>query len=118
MAAPDGGIRPVVAVPHVQAPATAAAGEIIQIRTLITHPMETGLRRGGDGGIIPRDIIHRFTCRLDDAVVFSVELHEAVAANPFLEFSIRATRSGRLRFVWEEDGGAIYTLEKSLTVTG
>ena len=106
-----------VAQPHVQAPATAAHDEIIQIRTLITHPMETGLRRGPDGRIVPRDIINKFTCRFEGALVFSVDLHEAMAANPYLEFSMRATRSGRFQFVWQEDGGALYTLEKPLTVS-
>lgn len=102
--------------PRVQAPASAAPGEIISIKTLITHPMETGLRYDGDHRIIPRDLINSFTCRFDGEVVFSVDLHEAMAANPFLEFSMRATRSGRFEFVWQEDGGALYTLEKSLTV--
>jgi sulfur-oxidizing protein SoxZ len=106
----------VTAQPRVQAPATAAKDEIILIRTLVSHPMETGLRRDAEGRIIPRDIINTFTCRYNDEVVFSVDLHEAMAANPFFEFYMRATRSGRFQFIWKEDGGAIYTLEKSLTV--
>ena len=102
--------------PRVQAPATAAKDEIIQIKTLISHPMETGLRYDGERRIIPRDIIHTFACQYNGEVVFSVDLHEAMAANPFLEFSMRATRSGLFQFIWQEDGGAIYTLEKPLTV--
>ncbi len=56
------------------------------------------------------------TSRYNDVVVFSVDLHEAVAANPFIEFYLRATESGRLAFVWEEDGGDTYALEHHLTV--
>ncbi|TJW41518.1 MAG: thiosulfate oxidation carrier complex protein SoxZ, partial [Mesorhizobium sp.] len=63
-----------------------------------------------------RKIINRFVCRYNDVMVFSVDLHEAIAANPFFEFSLRATESGRLDFVWEEDGGAVYALSHQLTV--
>ena len=48
--------------------------------------------------------------------VFSVDLHEAMSANPFIEFYLRATESGRLEFIWEEDGGAVYRLDHQLAV--
>ncbi len=44
-------------------------------------------------------------------------LHEAVAANPYIEFHVRARDSGTLDYIWEEDGGAVFTLQSSLTVT-
>jgi sulfur-oxidizing protein SoxZ len=95
---------------------TAAKGEIFQVKTLIAHPMETGLRHDGQGNIIPRKIINKFTCRYNDETVFSVDLHEAVAANPYIEFYLRATESGRLEFIWEEDGHGVFELEQRLTV--
>jgi sulfur-oxidizing protein SoxZ len=102
--------------PRVQAPSAAAKGEIFQIKALISHQMETGLRRDDQGNVIPRKIINRFVCRYNDVVVFGVDLHEAVAANPYIEFYLRATESGRLEFVWEEDGGGVYALAHELTV--
>jgi sulfur-oxidizing protein SoxZ len=102
--------------PRVQVPDAAAKGEIFQIKTLITHQMETGLRRDDQGNVIPRKIINRFVCRYNDVVVFDVDLHEAVAANPYIEFYLRATESGRLEFVWQEDGGGVYALAHELTV--
>ncbi len=102
--------------PRVVIPSTVAKGEVFQVKTIISHEMETGLRRDGQGNAIPRKIINRFVCRLNDAVVFSADLHEAIAANPFLEFSLRATESGRLEFIWEEDGGGVYSLSHQLTV--
>jgi len=102
--------------PRVQAPDSVARGEVFQIKTLIEHRMETGLRRDDQGHVIPRKIINRFVCRYNDDVVFAVDLHEAVAANPYLEFYLRATRGGRLEFVWEEDGGGVYELAHDLTV--
>ena len=68
------------------------------------------------GKVIPRKIINKFTCRYNGAEVFGVDLHEAVAANPYIEFYLRATESGRLEFIWEEDGGGIYKLIHHLAV--
>jgi len=104
--------------PRVQVPSAAAKGEIFQVKALISHQMETGLRHDDQGKAIPRKIINRFVCRYNDVVVFSVDLHEAVAANPYIEFYLPATESGRLEFVWEEDGGGVYSLAHNLTVGG
>jgi sulfur-oxidizing protein SoxZ len=106
----------VTPTPRVQVPATAAKGELLQIKTLISHKMETGLRRDSQGKVIPRQIINKFICRYNGEEVFSVDLHEAMAGNPYLEFYARATESGRLTFEWQEDGGGVYALESTLTV--
>jgi sulfur-oxidizing protein SoxZ len=103
--------------PRVQVPSVAAKGEVFSVKTLISHQMETGLRRDDQGNVIPRKIITKFTCRYKDVMVFSVDFHEAVAANPFVEFYLRATESGRLEFIWEEDGGAVFVLQHDLTVS-
>jgi sulfur-oxidizing protein SoxZ len=102
--------------PRVQVPNAAKKGEIFQIKALISHQMETGLRRDDQGNVIPRKIINKFVCRYNDVVVFGVDLHEAVAANPYIEFYLRATESGRLEFVWEEDAGGVYSLAHHLMV--
>jgi sulfur-oxidizing protein SoxZ len=102
--------------PRVQVPSAATKGEIFQVKALITHQMETGLRHDDQGRVIPRKIINKFVCRYNDVVVFNVDLHEAVAANPYIEFYLRATESGQLEFTWEEDGGGIYRLAHRLTV--
>jgi sulfur-oxidizing protein SoxZ len=98
-------------------PTTAKRGDIIEIRTLIAHPMETGYRPGADGAILPRNLIRRFSCRYDEVLVFSAELFPAVAANPFISFFTVATASGTLRFSWEGDNGFAQTESVSLTVT-
>ena len=104
-------------LPRINVPSSVARGEIFLVRSLITHPMETGLRKDEQGRIIPRQIINSFTCRYNGEVVFKTELHEAVAANPYIEFHVRAQDSGTLEYIWEEDGGAMFTLQSSLTVT-
>ena len=102
--------------PRVQVPNAATKGEIFQVKALISHQMETGLRRDPQGHVIPRKIINKFTCRYNNIVVFGVDLHEAMAANPYIEFYLRATESGRLEFIWAEDGGQTYALTHHLMV--
>ena len=100
----------------IKLPETAGLGEVIEIRALIQHPMETGYRPGPNGIILPRDIIRRFTCAYDGEVVFSAELHPAIAANPFLSFTTVAMRTGTVTFTWEGDNGFHQTETATLTV--
>jgi sulfur-oxidizing protein SoxZ len=103
--------------PRVRVPKSATVGEIIEIKTLISHPMESGQRKDSKTGeIIPRKIINKFTCTFNDAEVFSADLHPAISANPFLSFSMRCTESGTLTFSWVDDDGSAYTEPKELTV--
>jgi sulfur-oxidizing protein SoxZ len=102
--------------PRVQVPKTAAKGEVFQVKALISHAMETGLRHDEQGAIIPRKIINKFICRYADETVFSIDLNESVAANPYFEFYVEATTSGLLEFIWEEDGGGSSRLQQSLVV--
>jgi sulfur-oxidizing protein SoxZ len=104
--------------PRVQAPGNVAKGQVFQIRTLIAHPMETGLRIDESGHVVPRKLINTLICRYNDQEVFRADLHEAVAANPYLAFYVRANESGQLEFIWQEDGGATFTLQKPITVSG
>ena len=103
-------------IPRVQLPSATTKGEIFQVKALISHQMETGLRHDNEGNVIPRKIINKFVCRYKGDDVFVADLHEAIAANPYLEFYLRATESGRLEFVWEEDGGGVYSLAHQLVV--
>ena len=97
-------------------PASAKRGEVIEIRTLINHAMETGYRRDADGRMLPRDLIRRFTCRYDGEIVFSAELHAAISANPYVAFHTVATQSGVLSFTWEGDNGFAQTDSRSIVV--
>jgi sulfur-oxidizing protein SoxZ len=86
-------------------PARIERGSVVEVRCTLAHPMETGHRRGSDGTLLVRDIATRFECRLDEALVFEADLFPAVAANPYLAFTLRAERVGELRFLWLGDRG-------------
>ena len=89
----------------ISVPPKAKKGEVIQIKTLIQHVMETGFRPNSVGVIIPRDIVTSFACTYNGAEIFRCEMFPAMAANPFLTFHTLATESGRLEFVWSGDNG-------------
>ena len=98
-------------------PATAKRGEVIEIRALIGHAMETGYRPGADGKVLARDIIRRFSCRYNGELIFAAELHAAISANPYLAFFTVATDSGTLEFKWEGDNGFSQTEAARIAVT-
>ena len=98
-------------------PATARKGDVIEIRALIGHPMETGYRPGADGKLVPRDVITHFTCSYNGETVFSAELHPAIAANPYIAFFTIATESGTLEFSWQGDHGFAQTEKMPITVS-
>lgn len=89
----------------INVPKLVRKGEVIEIKTLISHPMETGFRSAPDGKLIPRDIIYRFICTFEGTEIFAADLFPAIAANPFITFTMRAERSGTLTFRWLDDKG-------------
>ena len=100
----------------VNVPPRARRGEIIEIKTLVSHPMETGYRRDQLGAPIPRDIIRLFVCAYNGTEVFRAELHPAISANPFIVFSTVAAESGTLEFHWTGDNGFSVTEKAAIKV--
>lgn len=96
---------------------TIRKGDIVTLKAIISHPMETGYRRTENGVEIPRDIIRHFSCRYDGAEVFACDFHPAISANPFLAFTTIATTSGPVVFTWKGDNGFSHTQEAMLVVT-
>jgi sulfur-oxidizing protein SoxZ len=102
--------------PRVRVPETARRGEVIEIKTLISHPMETGERADLQGGKIPRRIITRFVCTYNGEVVFSADWHPSVSANPYLAFTTVATESGEIVLSWTDDDGSTYLASAHIEV--
>lgn len=92
----------------ITAPKTAKKGDIITLKAMFAHPMETGYRRDISGAVIPRDILHTFTCHYDKDEVFRADYFPAVAANPYISFTTIATTSGVLTFAWTGDDGKTF----------
>lgn len=101
---------------RIDVPKTAKRGEIIEVKTLIAHAMETGFRRTHLGVPIPRDIITTFVCVYNGVEVFRAELHPSVSANPYIQFTTVATESGTLEFKWSGDNGFTATQSARIIV--
>jgi sulfur-oxidizing protein SoxZ len=103
--------------PRIRMPATAKAGEVLEVKTLVTHEMESGQRKDKDGKTIPRKIIKQFTAYFNNKEIMRVDLHPAISANPFQSFYVKATETGTFRFEWLDDDGSVYKAEQRVTVT-
>lgn len=102
--------------PRVKVPKTAAAGEIITIKVLISHPMESGQRKDKQGEIIPRQIINKFVATFNGQEVISIDIDPAVSSNPFFEFEAAVPEAGEFMFTWLDDDGSVYETSKSVAI--
>jgi sulfur-oxidizing protein SoxZ len=100
----------------INVPKKARNGDVIEIKTLMSHIMETGFRHTTSGVVIPRDIITSFSCRFEGEEIFRADLFPGTAANPFISFFTVATRSGKFDFEWIGDNGFSETASASITV--
>jgi sulfur-oxidizing protein SoxZ len=100
----------------INVPRKAKRGDIIEIKTLMSHIMETGYRHTATGEVVSRDIITSFTCRYNGTEIFRADLFPAIAANPFISFFTTATESGRFEFEWVGDNGFSETASAAITV--
>jgi sulfur-oxidizing protein SoxZ len=103
-------------LPRVRVPSGVKAGDIVEIKTLIAHEMETGQRRDGQGKPIPRKIINRFTATFEGREVFRADWYSSISANPYQSFFLKATKSGLLEFIWKDDDGSEYRTSARLIV--
>ena len=102
--------------PRVKVPKTAAAGDVITIKTLISHKMESGQRKDTEGNTIPRSIINRFTCDFNGENVVDVQLEPAISTNPYFKFQATVPASGEFKFTWYDDDGDIYETTKKIAI--
>ncbi|WP_417720862.1 thiosulfate oxidation carrier complex protein SoxZ [Salipiger sp.] len=102
--------------PRVKVPKSASAGEAVTIKTLISHPMESGQRKDSSGNAIPRSIINRFTCDFNGRNVIDITLEPAISTNPYFEFEARVDEAGEFKFTWYDDDGSVYEDSKSIEI--
>ena len=105
-----------MARPLINVPAKVKRGQIFEIKTLISHVMETGYRYTTVGARIPRDIVTFFSCSYNGEEIFRADLYPAMSANPFIAFFTMATESGTLEFKWTGDNGFSETATATITV--
>lgn len=104
--------------PRVKIPKSVSAGDVITIKTLISHKMESGQRKDSEGNPIPRDIINHFEAAFNGKVVFSVDIDPAVSANPYLEFTSRINEAGTFTMKWTDDAGEVTEYSQDVALKG
>ena len=107
-----------MAKPRVKVPKTAKAGDVIQIKTLVTHKMDTGLQKDKKTGeLIPQNIIDSFVATYNGKTVFSARPHAAISANPYIAFKIKVDKTGELDMTWKDQKGKSWNVKKTITVS-
>jgi sulfur-oxidizing protein SoxZ len=104
--------------PRIKLPETAKAGDVIDVKAVITHPMETGNRKDAAGQAIPRKIINQFTATFAGVPVFRADFGPGISANPFISFSMRVPGPGAFVFTWTDDDGRSVIEATALNVIG
>ncbi|WP_267177766.1 thiosulfate oxidation carrier complex protein SoxZ [Sneathiella aquimaris] len=103
--------------PRVKLPKSATKGEVITIKTIISHKMETGQRKDKSGKKIPRLIINKFVCKFNGEQVFGCDMEPAVSANPYLQFNAKVQEAGEFEFIWQDDNGDVYQKKQKIKVS-
>ena len=102
--------------PRVRMPTTAKAGEVVEVKTLISHEMETGQRKDSSGNPIPRKIIKQFSATFNGKEILRADWYTSVSANPYQSFFVRVPETGTFIFSWVDDDGSVYKSEHKVTV--
>jgi sulfur-oxidizing protein SoxZ len=94
----------------------AKKGELVEVKALVQHIMETGQRRDASGNVVPRKILNKFVCTVNGKQVFAAEFEPAVSANPYIQFKFKAEESGDVVLTWTDDDGSTIVGKDSITV--
>lgn len=103
--------------PRVKLPEAIKIGDVIEVKTLITHVMETGHRKDAEGNLVPRHIINQFVAKFGEDEVFRAEMGPGVSANPYISFQMRVTEAGSFTFLWTDDEGRTTVETMPLVIT-
>ena len=101
--------------PRVRIPSRARAGEVIEIRMLIDHPMATGIRYR-DETPPPRDMLARVMVTMNGASLFEADLRNGTSPNPYHVIFVRIDRTSDFTFVWTDELGRSAQAEARVTV--
>lgn len=101
---------------RVRLPSPIKKGDVIEVKTLVTHTMESGQRRDAQNKAIPRKILNNFACSYNGKAVLRADWGAAIAANPYFSFFLTAAESGTLEFTWTDDDGTVVTHQEKIAV--
>ena len=91
---------------------TKKKGDLIQVKSLITHPMHTGLRRTKKGDKIPAHYITEIMVEANGEAVMTANWTGSVSKNPFISFSYAGEKGDTVKLSWKDNTGKSDSLEK------
>ncbi|APV50238.1 thiosulfate oxidation carrier complex protein SoxZ [Betaproteobacteria bacterium GR16-43] len=100
----------------VRLPASIRKGDVVEVKTLVEHPMESGQRKDGAGSPIPRRILHSLRVTFGGREVFAARFEPAIASNPYLAFFVRIEQDGTLEFTWKDDDGSEFRFSQAVAL--
>ncbi|HRK17582.1 MAG TPA: thiosulfate oxidation carrier complex protein SoxZ [Hyphomicrobiaceae bacterium] len=103
--------------PRVKVNNSAKKDEVLEVKTLISHPMENGQRRDNAGKPIPQDLINLVVATFAGKEVFRAKLAAGTSSNPYVAFFFKATGSGDLVTTWTDDAGKSISDKQTITVS-
>ena len=95
----------------------AKKGDLVEVKALVSHIVESGQRKDAQGKTIPRKILNKFTCTVNGKLVFSADFEPAISANPYIQFKFKADQSGPVVLTWVDDDGSKIVGEEQITVS-
>jgi sulfur-oxidizing protein SoxZ len=79
-------------------------GDVCEVRVLMSHPMETGQRKDGDGKVIPAHHIQTLTVALNGKTVVSGQIGGSVSRNPVFGFKLKGAKAGdKVAVTWTDN---------------
>jgi sulfur-oxidizing protein SoxZ len=96
--------------------AVVSAG-ITEIKALMKHPMESGLRKDKESGkLVPAHFIEEVTCEYNGKVVMSAVWSGGISANPYLSFKFKGGKAGeKVKLSWKDNQGGVDTVEVAIS---
>jgi sulfur-oxidizing protein SoxZ len=91
-------------------------GDVADVKVLMFHPMETGLRKDpASGQPVPLHFIQRVIATHNGSTVLEAQWSQAISKNPFLNFRVRSAKSGdKISVSWEDNRGEKAAIETTL----
>ncbi len=101
--------------PRIRAPRSARRGEIVEIRTLIDHPMDSGIR--ADGSSAPRNMLATFRATVNGETFFEADFGNGASANPYFVLHCRVDADSAFAFVWTHEDGRQFRGSATVSVS-
>ncbi len=92
------------------------AGDLVEVKILMRHDMETGQRKDAAGAVIPAHYIKTLTAKHKDKVVFDASFGPSVSKDPFLSFKFKGAAAGdKVIVTWVDTKGDTRTDEGTVS---